>query len=71
MFIVFSFASPYFMQFSNIVGILLATSVNGILALGVTFVIISGGIDLICRNGDDPVGCYDRRLYHQSGLPAA
>ena len=46
MFIFFSFASPYFMQFSNIVGILLATSVNGILALGATFVIISGGIDL-------------------------
>ena len=46
MLIVFSLASPYFMQFSNIVGILLATSVNGILALGATFVIISGGIDL-------------------------
>ena len=28
------------------VGILLATSVNGVLALGVTFVIITGGIDL-------------------------
>ena len=32
--------------FDNIVGILLATSVNGVLALGVTFVIITGGIDL-------------------------
>ena len=32
--------------FDNVVGILLATSVNGILALGVTFVIITGGIDL-------------------------
>ncbi|MFN2116656.1 MAG: ABC transporter permease [Candidatus Promineifilaceae bacterium] len=46
MFIVFSLASPNFLQFSNIVGILLATAVNGILALGATFVIISGGIDL-------------------------
>ena len=44
--IVFSLASPNFLQFDNIVGILLATSVNGILALGVTFVIITGGIDL-------------------------
>ncbi len=42
----FSFASPNFLQFSNIVGILLATAVNGVLAIGVTFVIISGGIDL-------------------------
>ncbi len=46
MLIVFSLLSPNFLQFSNIVGILLATAVNGVLALGVTFVIISGGIDL-------------------------
>jgi ribose transport system permease protein len=45
-FIGFSLASPYFLTFDNVVGILLATAVNGILALGVTFVIISGGIDL-------------------------
>jgi len=46
LFIVFSLASPNFLQFDNVVGILLATSVNGVLALGVTFVIITGGIDL-------------------------
>src|SRR5229473_1393742 len=46
LFIVFSIASPNFLQFDNVVGILLATSVNGVLALGVTFVIITGGIDL-------------------------
>jgi len=44
--IIFSLASPNFMTFDNVVGILLATAVNGVLALGVTFVIISGGIDL-------------------------
>src|SRR5881296_4544793 len=44
--IVFSLLSPNFLQFDNLVGILLATSVNGVLALGVTFVIITGGIDL-------------------------
>src|ERR1041385_248519 len=44
--VIFSLASPNFLQFDNIVGILLATSVNGVLALGVTFVIITGGIDL-------------------------
>jgi ribose transport system permease protein len=46
MVVVFSLASPNFFQFSNIVGILLATAVNGVLALGVTFVIITAGIDL-------------------------
>jgi ribose transport system permease protein len=44
--IVFSLASPIFFTFSNISSILLATAVNGILALGVTFIIITGGIDL-------------------------
>src|SRR5690606_20735982 len=46
MIIGFSLASPNFLRFSNIVGILLATAVNGLLALGATFVIITAGIDL-------------------------
>lgn len=46
LFIGFSFASPFFFTFSNIVGILVATAVNGLLAIGVTFIIITGGIDL-------------------------
>ncbi len=46
LFVVFSLASPNFFTFNNVVGILLATAVNGLLALGVTFVIITGGIDL-------------------------
>lgn len=44
--VVFSLASPFFLKPDNIGGILLATAVNGILALGVTYVIINGGIDL-------------------------
>src|SRR5512146_3287723 len=46
LFIGFSLASPFFRTFDNFVGILLATAVNGVLALGVTFVIITAGIDL-------------------------
>lgn len=42
----FSLASPNFMQASNMIAILQATSVNGVLAVGVTLVIITGGIDL-------------------------
>jgi len=44
--VVFSLASPNFLQFDNVVGILLSTAVNGVLAVGVTFIIITGGIDL-------------------------
>lgn len=42
----FSLASSNFFHFSNLVGILLSTAVIGVLALGSTFVIVSGGIDL-------------------------
>lgn len=45
-FAVFSFLSPFFATPENVVGILLATAVNGVLALGVTFVIVTAGIDL-------------------------
>src|SRR5260221_1851624 len=42
----FSMASPSFMQTDNMVGILQATAVNGVLAVARTFVVITGGIDL-------------------------
>jgi len=44
--IFFSLMSPNFLIADNIGSILLATCVNGLLALGVTFVIMTGGIDL-------------------------
>ncbi len=44
--IFFSIASQYFRTVENALSILLATTVNGVLALGVTFVIITAGIDL-------------------------
>lgn len=47
----FSIASSNFFTFSNIVGILLSTAVIGTLALGATFIIITGGIDLSVGTG--------------------
>ena len=41
-----SLASDKFLQMSNVIGILQATSVNGVLAVAATLVIITGGIDL-------------------------
>ncbi|MGL5676357.1 MAG: ABC transporter permease [Cellulosilyticaceae bacterium] len=46
LFVFFSIASEFFLTVDNVISIVLATCVNGILALGVTFVIISGGMDL-------------------------
>lgn len=44
--IVSSFASPYFLKWRNITNVLRQISYTGIIALGMTFVIIAGGIDL-------------------------
>lgn len=49
--IFFAVASPNFFTFSNIATVLLSTAVIGILALGTTFVIITGGIDLSLGTG--------------------
>lgn len=43
---VFAAASPNFLQTNNMLAILQATSVNGVLAIAATLVIITGGIDL-------------------------
>ena len=49
--IFYSIASNNFFTWSNISGVLLATAVIGILALGTTFVITTGGIDLSIGTG--------------------
>ena len=46
MIVFFSLASPSFFQADNLIGILQATAVNGVLAIACTFVIITSGIDL-------------------------
>ncbi|MCC7526562.1 MAG: ribose ABC transporter permease, partial [Chitinophagaceae bacterium] len=44
--IILSIATPYFFTAQNIIIVLRQVSINGILAIGVTYVIIAGGIDL-------------------------
>ena len=41
-----AFSSPYFFKIENLLNILRQVSYSGIIALGMTFVIIAGGIDL-------------------------
>lgn len=44
--VVMSFASPVFLKSQNIINIIRQVSINGIIAVGMTFVILTGGIDL-------------------------
>jgi len=46
MIIVFAILSPNFFQMDNLISIMLSTAVTGVLGISVTFVIITGGIDL-------------------------
>jgi len=46
LFVISAFASPYFLKTRNLLNILRQVSYTGIIGLGMTFVIISGGIDL-------------------------
>lgn len=46
LFIVMSFASPYFLSWANMRAMSMAFAVDGILVIGMTILLISGGIDL-------------------------
>ncbi len=46
MFVILMFASPNFLKTNNLINILVSVSINGVLALGMVFVITAGGIDL-------------------------
>lgn len=67
--IFFSIASPYFMTWNNISGVLLATAVIAVLALGTTFVIITGGIDLSIGTGMALCAVMAGVLITNMGLP--
>ncbi|MEC9405538.1 MAG: ABC transporter permease, partial [Pseudomonadota bacterium] len=46
LFIVMSFASPYFLTWVNMRAMVMAFAVEGIVVVGMTILLISGGIDL-------------------------
>ena len=41
-----SVISPNFLKASNIVNVIRLVSINGIIAMGMTFVVLTGGVDL-------------------------
>lgn len=67
--VVLSFLSPYFLSVSNILNVLLATSVIGVLAFGATFVIAAAGIDLSLGSVLGLSGVVGALSMNMAGLP--
>lgn len=67
----FSLANENFLSWSNISGVLLSTTVIGILAVGTTFVIITGGIDLSLGTGMTLAAVMTGVFLTNMGLPLA
>jgi putative xylitol transport system permease protein len=44
--IILAFANPYFLKTKNLINVLRQVSINGLLSIGMTFVVLTGGIDL-------------------------
>jgi len=65
----FSVVSPDFLNYGNVTAILFSTVVIGMLALGTTFVIITGGIDLSIGTGMALCAVIAGVLIVHSGLP--
>ncbi|WP_079132657.1 ABC transporter permease [Streptomyces nanshensis] len=68
-FVFFSFASPNFLNYSNVTSMLFSTVVIGTLALGATFVIVTGGIDLSVGTGMALCAVMGGVLIVEAGLP--
>ncbi len=68
-FVFFSLASSNFLNYSNVTAILFSTVVIGLLALGTTFVIITGGIDLSIGTGMALCGVISGVLITKTGVP--
>jgi ribose transport system permease protein len=68
-FVFFSLASPNFLNYANVTAILFSTVVIGTLALGTTFVIITGGIDLSIGTGMALCAVISGELIVNAGLP--
>jgi ribose transport system permease protein len=68
-FLFFSIASSNFLNYANVTAILFSTVVIGCLALGTTFVIITGGIDLSIGTGMSLCAVISGVLIVNTGLP--
>src|SRR5687767_7101880 len=61
--------TPHFLTVSNLLNVLEQTSINAIIAVGMTFVILSGGIDLSVGSVLALAGVVMASLLHQGWSP--
>lgn len=71
LFAALSFASPYFLSVNNLLNILVAVSTIGLIAVAMTLVIVSGGIDLSVGSVVALTGVMVAQLSHQMPIGAA
>lgn len=69
LFIVMIFTSPVFLTAQNLINILTRSVAMGIMAIGMTFVLISGGLDLSVANVATLSGLFAVRLTTYQGYP--
>lgn len=68
MFAILSITSEYFLTSSNIINLMMQVAVVGILAVGQTFVIVTGGIDLSVSSLLSFTGCLAIGLYNDMAI---
>lgn len=69
LFVFFCLNSNYFLTYNNVIAILRDASVVGIIGIGVTFIIITGGIDLSTGAAMALVGMVMANIYRYTLLP--
>ncbi len=69
--IIMAFLAPHFLTFRNVINVARQVSINAILAAGMTFVILTGGIDLSVGSALAVSGVVSVWLTTKSGLPPA
>ena len=67
--ITFSILSPYFLQLNNFLNILTSVSMVGIIATGMTLIIIARGLDLSVGSTMALAGCLETMMIQNMGLP--
>ncbi len=67
--VAFSMLTPYFLSVNNFVNILLSVALIGMVATGMTLVLVGGGLDLSVGSTIGLAGCIEGVLMVQGGIP--
>jgi putative xylitol transport system permease protein/inositol transport system permease protein len=67
--LIFSILKPKFLDINNIFNLLRQASINGLLALGMTFVVLTGGIDLSVGSILGAAGIFSALVAQNQALP--